>query len=94
MSNIRKFKVSELEELITTNLQKILKVKGIDYKKFGKIMKWDNAYAHKICKGHRNITLYNLDRITKELGLDIRVLLHPNLEAKKEFTITIKGIEK
>ena len=37
--------MSELEQVIKNNFQKILKVKGIDYKKFGKIMKWDNAYA-------------------------------------------------
>jgi transcriptional regulator with XRE-family HTH domain len=93
MSNIRKGNTSKLEELITNNLQKILKVKKIDYKKFAKIMKWDNAYAHKIIKGRRNITLYNLDNITKELGLDIRILLHPSLKAKREFQITIKGAE-
>ena len=85
--------MSELEQVIKNNFQKILKVKGIDYKKFGKIMKWDNAYAYKICKGQRNITLFNLEKITKALDLDIGIFFHPNLKVKREFTITIKGVE-
>ena len=37
--------------------------------------------------------LVNLEKITKALDLDIGIFFHPNLKVKREFTITIKGIE-
>ena len=82
--------MSEIKQRVISNVQKILKVKGINYRELAKIMRWDRAYCHRLLNGKRNIGLESLNRIAKTLDLDV---LHPNLEVKREFQIIIKGTE-
>tara|TARA_Y100000296_G_scaffold43027_1_gene49473 strand:- start:4513 stop:4776 length:264 start_codon:yes stop_codon:yes gene_type:complete len=85
--------MSEIKQRVISNVQKILKVKGINYRELAKIMRWDRAYCHRLLNGKRNIGLESLNRIAKTLDLDVHIFLHPNLEVKREFQITIKGTE-
>jgi transcriptional regulator with XRE-family HTH domain len=85
--------MNEIKQRVMNNVKKILKIKGINYIEFAKITKWDLPYCNRLLNGKRNIGLKNLERIAKALNLDIQIFLHPNLEVKKEFQITIKGTE-
>ena len=82
-----------IDETVRKNLSKVLKAKNILPIEMSEKMDIKRSTFYTWITGTRKISIRNLKEIGDILGVDFRLFLHPNLEVKKEFQITIKGTE-
>lgn len=71
----------QAREIIANNIRKLRQMQKLSQEDFAEKAELHRTYIGSIERGERNVSIDNLERIAKALGVDIRKLFDDNDEA-------------
>lgn len=71
----------QAREIIANNIRKLRQMQKLSQEDFAEKAELHRTYIGSIERGERNVSVDNLERIAKALGVDIRKLFDDNDEA-------------
>lgn len=76
-----------LHEIVFTNIQKVLKAKGIAQRELARLLKRDKVTVNRWINGNRGITLNNLEAIAKAIKVKPEKLISSELKVIHKIVI-------
>ena len=76
-----------LHEIVFTNIQKVLKAKGIAQRELARSLKRDKVTVNRWINGNRGITLNNLEAIAKAIKVKPEKLISSELKVIHKIVI-------
>ncbi|MGN2640956.1 helix-turn-helix domain-containing protein [Nocardia takedensis] len=72
--------IGDLQRTVGANVRAIRTARGYSQEAFAEVIGVHRTYAGRLERGQQNITLQAVERLAEVMGVDVHVLLSPDLE--------------